>query len=166
MGASAAIVTPLARLVLRPRREHSDRNLFVGKAASVRRQCARIGARRGQRLSHPALDVNTPKPEMGMGHSIAVGGEDHSATIASPTAHDIKTRMISQAPGLATGSGDHIHISVAGYSAGEGYKRSIRRKVGIGFDIRGRGQPAGLPAAARYNPQGDGILNGAKIATA
>src|SRR5262249_62211550 len=136
-----------------------------GKAAAVRRKCAGISTWRRQRLSHTTLDVDAPEPEVRMGYGIAVGSKDHSATIRSPSSDDVQTRMISQAPGLAARNGNHIHIRVAGYSAGVGNKRSIRGKVGIGFDIRGRGQPAGLAAIARYNPQVARVLKNDQIAT-
>src|SRR5262249_21114239 len=129
-----------------------------GKAAAVRRKCAGISTWRRQRLSHTTPDVDAPEPEVRMGYGIAVGSKDHSATIRSPSADDVQTRMISQAPGLASCRGNHIDIRVARYSAGVGYKRSIRRKVGIGLNIRGRSQPAGLAATARHDPQVAGIL--------
>src|SRR5262249_30386040 len=122
MGAAAAIVTPLASLVLGPRWEHRERDLFVGKAAAVRRKCAGISTWRRQRLSHTTPDVDAPEPEVRMGYGIAVGSKDHSATSRSPSADDVQTRMISQAPGLASCRGNHIDIRVARYSAGVGYK--------------------------------------------
>src|SRR5262249_3156254 len=122
MGAAATIVTPLTSLILRPGWKHRDRNLFVSKAAAVRRECTSVSTRRRQGLGDTALDVDAPEAEMGMRYRITVGREDDTATIWSPPAHHIKTRMISQAPGFAAGSGDHINIRVAGYGAGEGYQ--------------------------------------------
>src|SRR5262249_20292367 len=142
MGAAATIVTPLTGLVLRPGWKHRDRNLFVSKAAAVRRECASVSARRRQGLGHATLDVDAPESEMGVRYRITVGREDDTATVWSPPAHHIKTRMIGQAPGLAAGSGDHVNIRVACYGAGESYKRAIRGEVRIGLDTGGRGQPA------------------------
>ena len=165
MRAPAAVVPPLAALVLRPlRREHGRGNLLVGDSAAVGRVGAAERARHRQRLGQASGQVDRPETEERIRarrrQCRPARREDDAPAIRRPSAHAVHARVIGETDGIAPGRGDDVDVGVPVHRRGERDAGSVGREPGIGFGLRRGGQPARAAAGARRCPQVAGVLEG------
>ena len=161
--AAAAIVTPLARLALRPAGgEHRDRNLFVGDASRVGRVRAGVRARHRQHVGDPARARHGPQAEervrAGRRQRVAARREHDAAAVRTPAARHVDAGMIRQPRRLAARCRHHVDVGVAAHGRRKRDLLAVGRELRIGVGLGRRGETPGLTATPRDDPEVAGVL--------
>src|SRR5207253_8410834 len=144
-------MTPLAGFV--PSGSECGSDFIVGEATAVRRICTGPSPRKRQWFREAAVETNGPKPEIRfLRRAVANGREDHAPSVGSPSAHSIETWVVGEPFGITARYGDDINVGVSRNRRSKGKLRSVRREIGIGLDVGGGREAAGLSTTARDDP--------------